>query len=161
MMAIAHFRSKFIGQGVSPIAAAAYRHRTSLHDAAIGQTFSYAPDEDLVHAELAVPRETPQWFRDLVDGRTPEAASEALWNAILDHEKRADAQYAREIVIALPLELSRQENIALVQDYVASELTSRGFVVDWVFHDKPGNPHAHLMHTKLEFRRLPNEDRSN
>ena len=62
-------------------------------------------------------------------------------------EQRYDAQTAREITIALPSELTRVQNIALVREFVAGELVSRGFAVDWVYHDKPGNPHVHLMHT--------------
>lgn len=57
------------------------------------------------------------------------------------------AEDHREITIALPSELTREQNIALVREFVAGELVSRGFAVDWVYHDKPGNPHVHLMHT--------------
>ncbi|RVK74216.1 Ti-type conjugative transfer relaxase TraA, partial [Sinorhizobium meliloti] len=72
-------------------------------------------------------------------------ASEALWNAVEAHETRADAQLARELIIALPEELTRAENIALVREFVRDNLTSKGMVADWVYHDKDGNPHIHLM----------------
>ena len=104
-MAIAHFRSKFIGKGVSPVAAAAYRHRTHMRDQGLGQTFSYKFDADLVHSELALPDNAPEWVASLVVGRSAALASADLWNAVVDAERRFDAQYAREIVIALPLEL--------------------------------------------------------
>ncbi|RVH19932.1 Ti-type conjugative transfer relaxase TraA, partial [Sinorhizobium meliloti] len=66
-------------------------------------------------------------------------------NAVEAHETRADAQLARELIIALPEELTRAENIALVREFVRDNLTSKGMVADWVYHDKDGNPHIHLM----------------
>jgi ATP-dependent exoDNAse (exonuclease V) alpha subunit len=38
-------------------------------------------------------------------------------------------------------------NISLVRDFVEMHITSKGMVADWVYHDAPGNPHAHLMTT--------------
>jgi ATP-dependent exoDNAse (exonuclease V) alpha subunit len=58
-----------------------------------------------------------------------------------------DAQLAREMIFALPEELSKAENIALVREFVRDHLTSKGMVADWVYHDKDGNPHIHLMTT--------------
>ncbi|MET3523917.1 Ti-type conjugative transfer relaxase TraA [Mesorhizobium abyssinicae] len=49
------------------------------------------------------------------------------------------------MIIALPEELTRAENIALVREFVRDNLTSKGMVADWVFHDKDNNPHIHLM----------------
>jgi ATP-dependent exoDNAse (exonuclease V) alpha subunit len=34
-----------------------------------------------------------------------------------------------------------------VRDFVASHITAKGMVADWVYHDAPGNPHVHLMTT--------------
>ncbi|KPH06294.1 conjugal transfer protein TraA, partial [Rhizobium acidisoli] len=70
-----------------------------------------------------------------------------LWNAVDAFERRADAQLARELIIALPEELTRAENIALVRDFVRDNLTAKGMIADWVYHDKDGNPHIHLMMT--------------
>ncbi len=146
-MAIAHFRSKIIGQGTSPVAAAAYRHRTKMHDETRGKSWRYRADPELVYAELALPADAPMWIKRLVEGHSTARASEALWNEVTAFETRFDAQSAREIVVALPLELTRSQNIALVQDYVATHVAAQGFAADWVFHDKLGNPHIHIMHT--------------
>ena len=43
-------------------------------------------------------------------------------------EKRADAQFAKEFIIALPVELSREQNIALVDAFVATQVLARGQV---------------------------------
>ncbi|MGO6820021.1 MobA/MobL family protein, partial [Rhizobium brockwellii] len=51
------------------------------------------------------------------------------------------------LIIAVPEELTRGENIALVREFVRDNLTSKGMVADWVYHDKDGNPHIHLMTT--------------
>ncbi|MEO9900411.1 MAG: MobA/MobL family protein, partial [Nisaea sp.] len=110
--------------------------------------FDYSDrDTDLVHEELALPDQPPEWFRALTDGRSVAGSSEALWNAVEAHETRANGQLAREIVIALPSELSRTENIALMQGYIREAFTSRGMIADWVYHDKENNPHVHIMLT--------------
>ncbi|UWU31087.1 Ti-type conjugative transfer relaxase TraA (plasmid) [Rhizobium sp. WSM1274] len=149
-MAIMFVRAQVIGRGGgrSIVSAAAYRHRTRMMDEQAGTSFSYRGGaSELVHEELALPDQTPDWLRAAIDGRTVAAASEALWNAVDAFEKRADAQLARELIIALPEELTRAENIALVREFVRDNLTSKGMVADWVFHDKDGNPHIHLMTT--------------
>jgi ATP-dependent exoDNAse (exonuclease V) alpha subunit len=53
-----------------------------------------------------------------------------LWNAAAQAEQRYDAQTAREITIALPIELTQPQNIALVREFVSAEFVSRGFAVD-------------------------------
>ncbi|XKM38612.1 Ti-type conjugative transfer relaxase TraA (plasmid) [Rhizobium ruizarguesonis] len=149
-MAIMFVRAQVIsrGAGRSIVSAAAYRHRARMMDEQAGSSFSYRGGaSELAHEELALPDQTPDWMRAAIDGRTVAAASEALWNAVDAFEKRADAQLARELIIALPEELTRVENIALVREFVRDNLTSKGMVADWVYHDKDGNPHIHLMTT--------------
>lgn len=149
-MAIMFVRAQVIsreaGRGV--VSAAAYRHRARMTDELTGETFSYrGGSRELVHEELALPDQAPQWIRSLIDGRPVARASEALWNAVDAFEARVDAQLAREVIIALPEELTPSENIALVREFVSDALTSKGMVADWVYHDKDGNPHIHLMTT--------------
>ncbi|NKN00978.1 Ti-type conjugative transfer relaxase TraA, partial [Rhizobium leguminosarum] len=149
-MAIMFVRAQVISRGVgrSIVSAAAYRHRARMMDEQAGTSFSYRGGaSELVHEEVALPDWTPAWLRAAIDGRTVAAASEALWNAVDVFEKRADAQLARELIIALPEELTRAENIGLVREFVRDNLTSKGMVADWVYHDKDGNPHIHLMTT--------------
>lgn len=149
-MAIMFVRAQVIsrGAGRSIVSAAAYRHRARMMDEQAGTSFSYRGGvSELVHEELALPDQIPAWLKRGVDGKTVAAASEALWNAVDAFETRADAQLARELIIALPEELTRAENIALVREFVADNFTSKGVVADWVYHDKDGNPHIHLMTT--------------
>lgn len=149
-MAIMFVRAQVIsrGAGRSIVSAAAYRHRARMMDEQAGTSFSYRGGAaELKHEELALPDQIPTWLRTAVDGKRVAAASEALWNAVDAFETRADAQLARELIIALPEELTRAENIALVREFVRDNLTSKGMIADWVYHDKDGNPHIHLMTT--------------
>lgn len=149
-MAIMFVRAQMIskGAGRSVVSAAAYRHRARMMDERAGTSFTYRGGaSELVHEELALPGRAPAWLENAIDGKSVTGASEALWNAVDACETRADAQLARELIIALPEELTRAENIALVREFVADNFTSRGMVADWVFHDKDDNPHIHLMMT--------------
>jgi Ti-type conjugative transfer relaxase TraA len=145
-MAITHFRAQIITLFRSPVAAAAYRHRTSMVDQISQTTWDYSAKADLDHEEIAVGDDAPAWAKALVR-KAPAIASQSLWNRVSIGEKRYDAQAAREIIIALPNELTREQNIQLMRDYVAGELLPRGFIADWVLHNSPGNPHVHVMHT--------------
>ena len=59
----------------------------------------------------------------------------------------------REIEIALPVELSRKDQISLIHDYVRDAFVSVGMCADVAVHDKgDGNPHAHIMLTMRPFR---------
>ncbi|MGN7960787.1 Ti-type conjugative transfer relaxase TraA [Brucella sp. 22210] len=147
-MAIMFVRAQMIsrGAGRNIISAASYRHRTRMRDEQTGISFNYrGGDDDLVHEELALPEDVPGWLRLAIDGKTAAGASEVLWNAVDAFETRVDAQLARELIIALPEELTRAENIALVQEFVRDNLTVKGMIADWVYHDKDGDPHIHLL----------------
>ncbi len=149
-MAIMFVRAQVInrGAGRSIVSAAAYRHRARMMDDQAGTSFSYRRGAaELKHEELALPDQVPAWLRTAIDGKTVAAASEVLWNAVDAFETRADAQLARELIIALPEELTRAENIALVREFARDNLTSKGMIADWVYHDMQGNPHIHLMMT--------------
>ncbi|NRQ18307.1 Ti-type conjugative transfer relaxase TraA [Ensifer sesbaniae] len=149
-MAIMFVRAQVIsrGAGRSIVSAAAYRHRARMMDEQAGTSFSYrGGSRELVHEELALPDQIPAWLKMAIDGQPVAKASEALWNALDAFEARVDAQLARELIIALPEELTRAENIALVREFVRDNFTSKGMVADWVYHDKDGNPHIHLMTT--------------
>jgi len=70
-------------------------------------------------------------------------------------EKAKNSQLAREIELALPLELTREQGISLVRDYVKKHFVDAGMCADVCVHDKgDGNPHAHVLLTMRPF----NED---
>jgi len=147
-MAIYHLSSKFIGlaKGGSAVAAAAYRHAAKMVNERQMQTVSYESKSNVVHTEVSLPDDASRWLIKKLAGKGPDQQAEALWNAVEKFEKRKDAQLARETVIALPKELTPDQNIELTREFVAS-LTERGQVADWAFHNEPGNPHVHIMTT--------------
>ncbi|GLR87612.1 putative conjugal transfer protein TraA [Bradyrhizobium iriomotense] len=127
--------------------AAAYRHCAKMEFEAEGRTVDYSNKRGMIHEEFLVPADAPAWLRTLIADRSVAGASEAFWNKVEAFEKRADAQFAKEFIIALPVELTLEQNIALMRQFVVEQVLSRGQVADWVYHDEPGNPHVHLMTT--------------
>jgi len=80
-----------------------------------------------------------------------------LWNAVERVEKAKNSQLAREIEIALPVEISEMQNLSLVREYVKKNFVEHGMCADITIHDKnDGNPHAHVMLTMRPF----NEDKT-
>ena len=72
----------------------------------------------------------------------------ALWNAVEKSEKRKNSQTARSIDAALPVEISRSEQIDLVQNFCNQCFVTNGMCVDFAIHDKgDGNPHVHILLT--------------
>jgi len=70
-------------------------------------------------------------------------------------ERYKTAQLAREIELALPVELTQEQNISLVREYVNQHFVSVGMCADIAIHDTgKGNPHAHIM---LTMRPIENE----
>jgi Ti-type conjugative transfer relaxase TraA len=148
-MAITHFTVQIIsrGTGGSAVLSAAYRHCARMDYEAEARVIDYSSKRNLAHEEFVLPPDAPAWARAMIADRSVSGASEAFWNHVEAFEKRSDAQFAREAIIALPAELTREQNIALMREFVTQEILSRGQVADWVYHDEPGNPHVHLMTT--------------
>ncbi|WP_106754637.1 MULTISPECIES: Ti-type conjugative transfer relaxase TraA [Pannonibacter] len=148
-MAITHFTPQLIsrGSGRSAVLSAAYRHCARMEHEAEGRTVDYSAKRGLRHEEFLLPAAAPDWARALIADRSVAGASEVFWNAVEAFEKRSDAQLAKEFIIALPVELTVDQNIALVREFIGTQVLARGQVADWVFHDEPGNPHIHLMTT--------------
>ncbi|HQS45152.1 MAG: Ti-type conjugative transfer relaxase TraA [Rhizobiales bacterium 24-66-13] len=148
-MAITHFTPQLIsrGSGRSAVLSAAYRHCARMEHQAEGRTIDYSGKRGLRHEEFLLPPGAPEWARTMIADCSVAGAAEAFWNAVEAFETRTDAQLAKEFIIALPVELSAEQNIALVREFVETQVLARGQVADWVFHAEPGNPHIHLMTT--------------
>ena len=90
--------------------------------------------------------EAPPWVTD----------RQTLWNMVERSEKRVDAQLAREVEITLPRELTLDQQVALVRQFVRDQFVSKGMVADFAIHrpdasDGREQPHAHVL---LTLRRL-------
>lgn len=142
-MAIYHCSIKIINRsgGRSAIASAAYRSGEKLHNEETGLTYDFTKKGGVIMNEIILPSNAP---RDYLN-------REVLWNEVQNIEKRSDAQFAREVEVALPKEMSREEQIECVRDYINENFVSKGMIADWALHDKgAGNPHAHIMLTVRE-----------
>jgi Ti-type conjugative transfer relaxase TraA len=148
-MAVPHFSVSIVarGSGRSAVLSAAYRHCAKMDYEREARTSDYTRKQGLLHEEFVIPADAPEWLQSMIADRSVSGASEAFWNKVEEFEKRSDAQLAKDVTIALPIELSVEQNIELVRDFVARHITAEGMVADWVFHDAPGNPHIHLMTT--------------
>jgi len=148
-MAVPHFSVSIVarGSGRSAVLSAAYRHCAKMDYEREARTIDYTRKQGLLHEEFVIPGDAPEWLQSLIANRSVSGASEAFWNKVEDFEKRSDAQFAKDITIALPIELTAEQNIELTRDFVTRHITAHGMVADWVFHDAPGNPHIHLMIT--------------
>jgi Ti-type conjugative transfer relaxase TraA len=148
-VAIAHFSASIVsrGDGRSAVLSAAYRHCAKMDYEREACTIDYTRKHGLLHEEFVLPADAPKWVRSLIADRSVSVAVEAFWNKVEAFEKRSDAQLARDLTIALPRELTTDQNIALVRDFVEHHILAKGMVADWVYHDNPGNPHIHLMTT--------------
>ncbi|MFZ5826330.1 MAG: MobQ family relaxase [Bacillota bacterium] len=141
-MAIFYMQVQIIGRsaGRTSTGAAAYRAGERIVDERTGQTFDYSRRRGEIEAAIHAPAEAPSWVHDRAQ----------LWNAVEKAERRSDAQVAREMVVAFPKELSREQQRELIAGYVQEQFVARGMVADVAIHRNPGNPHAHIMLTMRE-----------
>lgn len=137
------------GKSVSVVAKAAYRAGAKLHDDRQDRTYNYrSRAQEVVHTEIVSPDDAPSWLSPPEPGG-PDMRRERLWNEVERAEKRVDSQLAREFVIALPVELEREQQIGLLRQWCQQEVAGRGFVADFAYHrSKDGhNPHGHVLCT--------------
>ncbi len=139
-MAIYHCSIKIIsrGKGKSAVAAAAYRAGEIIKNEYDGIVHDYTHKGGVAHTEILLPNHVPAAYQSRA----------VLWNAVEKVERYRTAQLAREIELALPMELTREQNISLARDYVRRHFVVAGMCADLCVHDKgDGNPHAHILLT--------------
>ena len=139
-MAIYHLEAKMVsrGAGRSAVAASAYLSCSRMLNEYDGAQHDYTRKQGLVWQAVFLPDMAPVEWQD----------REKLWNAVEETEKTKDSRLAREFVAALPIELSRQQQIALLQKFVREQFVAEGMCADVAVHDTDGhNPHAHILLT--------------
>lgn len=126
------------GKGQSAVAGAAYRAGVSLLDERTGEIHDYTKRHDVVYSQLMLPEGTDIALSD----------RENFWNLVEMAERRADAQVAKDVIIALPKELDLSHHIQLARQFAYDHFVKHGLGVDVAIHDHgDGNPHAHLYIT--------------
>ena len=120
------------------MAASAYLSCSRLYNDYDGIQHDYTKKQGLVWQQVFLPEYAPQEWQD----------REKLWNAVEEVETAKDSRLAREFVVALPIELSREQQIELLQDFIREQFVSDGMCADAAIHDTDGhNPHAHILLT--------------
>ena len=142
-MAIYHCSVKVVqrSKGRSVTAAAAYRSGSRIVDHRTGQVNDYTRKRGIDFTAIYSPSPAPAWVQE----------RSALWNSVETAEKRKDAQLARDVEIALPCELTYEQNVGLVEGFIRSQFVALGMVADVAIHNADGkNPHAHILLTMRE-----------
>jgi ATP-dependent exoDNAse (exonuclease V) alpha subunit len=132
--------------GRSATAAAAYRAATFIADERSGLAFNYSRKRGVLHCEIIAPSNAPRWMRDRA----------RLWNAVELIERRKDAQLARDLVLCLPSELTHEQRVELVREFVGEAFVARGMIADIAIHapDHRGDDRNHHAHVLLTMRSL-------
>ncbi|MEN8237339.1 MAG: AAA family ATPase [Pseudomonadota bacterium] len=153
-MALYHLHVKMIsrGKGQSGASALAYRAGVELVDQRIGQSFDYQ-SKSVQHVEMLLPEHVPEfmklWQEELAQNR--QETLQKFSDYIESFEKRVDSQIYREIEVALPHELTNEQNIKLARDFVQHHCVNKGMVAICNFHfdvDKKtgqSKPHCHVL----------------
>lgn len=139
-MAIYHLEAKVISRssGRSAVAASAYMSCSKILNDYDGVLHNFTRKRGLVWEHIFLPENAPQEWQDRSE----------LWNAVERTEKTKDSRLARELVVALPVELNKEQWINLLTDYIQSNFVAEGMCADVAIHDTDGhNPHAHIMLT--------------
>ena len=125
-------------KGRSAVASSAYISGTRLENTWDGTTHDYTRKQHIIYSEIMLPANAPEQYMDRA----------TLWNSVEWNETDRNAQLARVFEIALPAELSHEQNIALARTIVQDLFVSKGMCADFGVHDKKdGNPHVHIMLT--------------
>src|ERR1700689_3014329 len=115
--------------GQSVVAAAAYRAGEKLRDERTGDIKDYTRRSwSVLYTQILTPENAPQWMRD----------RQRLWNGVEIREdrstRRGAAQLARNIELSLPHELTHEQHVELVCEFVQAEFVNRGMVADIAIH---------------------------
>ena len=139
-MAIYHLEAKIIsrGAGRSAIAAAAYQSGEKLYNAYDGLTHDYRKKGGILHTEILLPLQAPAAWKE----------RQILWEAVETAEKTRDSRLARQLIVALPVELAQEDWLRLLRSFLQKECVDQGMCADLAIHDPDGhNPHAHTLLT--------------
>ena len=140
LIAIYHFEAKIIsrGTGRSVVAAAAYASCSRIYNDYDGVTHDYTKKRGNLYSDIFLPSNAPLEWQDRSE----------LWNAVEEAEKTKDSRLARELIVALPIELELDDWKAMLKEFIKEECTDKGMCADVSIHDTDEhNPHAHILLT--------------
>jgi hypothetical protein len=171
-MAIYHYHRQ-IGKrskGKNAVFGVAYIRGEKMTCHAIGVTKDFSYKTDVIYKNCFLPEDAPTWavnirnafhkdtHNQLVTDVSGGVFSEYAWNQIELIEKRADAQLYFHEDLAIPIELSQEQAISLMEDFVKKHIAVNGIFCDVAIHWDLMNPHAHIM---MPLRKFTDEGFSN
>lgn len=131
-------------QGRSPIRAVNYQSGERLYDDYYGRTYYKRNRSDILHTEILLPQNAPPEYSD----------RQTLWREVDRMEKRSDSRTALRGIGSLPTELTLDENIELVREYLSKTFASEGRCADYAIHEvrnkadpAKNNIHFHVLLT--------------
>lgn len=135
-----HSRAK--NKKLHALRALAYRTGSRIVDPVTQQIYdSTSKSREVIHNATITPGFGPAWKDNPQD----------LWQHVHQSEKRKDAAIFREFECALPKEIadgaSPEAWVRLIENFIRDQLTPHGVLVTYAIHNKPGNPHVHMMCT--------------
>jgi len=141
-----HVKTVSRSSGRSVVAAAAYRAAENIGDDRLGVVWDFTRKRGVLHSEIMAPADSPEWVQDRAE----------LWNAAERAEdkstRRSSATTGRDIIVALPHELTDEQRLDAVRQFAASLVDRYRVAVDFAIHapdrhSDTRNYHAHLLMT--------------
>ena len=147
-MAIYSLHVKVVSRstGRSVVAAAAYRAAENIADDRLGVVWDFTRKRGVLHSEIITPAGAPEWASDRAE----------LWNAAERAEdkstRRSSATTGRDIILALPHELTDEQRVDAVRQFASALIQRYGVAIDFAIHapdrySDERNFHAHLLMT--------------
>ena len=124
-------------KGSTSCASLSYISGRAVKDERLDTTFDYSRKERVKVTGTIIPDSAPREYQNPV----------VLFNAIEKYETAENARTAKKIEVALPRELTTEQQQRIVEQYIQSNLTAKGYACTYAIHtDKDNNnPHAHIL----------------
>lgn len=113
----------------------AYRGGCRLRSELTGKVHAYSRKHEVSYSTVQLPMLAPAKWSD----------RRQLAIAIDAAETRVNSQLVRELTLALPRQLDLDRQIDLMHNWVDEFFVRHGVVASWDIHNKPNNPHVHLL----------------
>lgn len=128
-MSLYHFSAKIISRanGQSACAASAYCSAEKIKNEYDGRSHDYRKKHNVSFSTVMLPDNAPVVFAD----------RSILWNAVEQNEKQTNAQLAREVEFALPIELPDDKRRQIALEFIQENFVDEGMCADVSFHNPP------------------------
>lgn len=166
-MAIYSLNLGFISRsaGRSAVGFSAYISASQQVDERTGVHYDYVCKNDVIVSRILAPEGAPEWAKNSSTLWNKAEQFEDEWAALRfrgdarDAEKNqtslsareqfvSSAQTAQTIMGAIPIEFSKLEAEACVEEFLQTRFVSRGLIVEYAIHWDRGNPHFHGQITR-------------